>query len=289
MINILLCILSSALIFILFKLIDKFKAFTFQSIIINYLVAFVLGLSLSSDWVNLPQVYEKSWFSLSLILGILFIVTFFFIGVSSQKAGISITTVACKMSVIVPVAFSILFYSEVVTSVKLLGLGVALLALLLTIWRKPEKKQEVFIVFLPLILFIGIGVIDTLVKYAQQDYVKDDVSFFTAVSFGVSLMAGLIAGVIRKNFLKGFRNIPTVIFGAMLGMANFGSVYFMINALNKSGLESSVVFGLNNIGIVTISVFIGLIFFKEKLKIINWIGILLSIIAIWLLMGMHGV
>lgn len=289
MINILLCILSSALIFILFKLIDKFKAFTFQSIIINYLVAFVLGLSLSSDWVNLPHVYEKSWFVLSLILGILFIVTFFFIGVSSQKAGISITTVACKMSVIVPVAFSILFYSEVVTSVKLLGLGVALLALLLTIWRKPEKKQEVFLMFLPLILFVGIGVIDTLVKYAQQDYVKNDVSFFTAISFGVSLIAGLIAGFTKKNFFKGFRNSPTVIFGIMLGMANFGSVYFMINALNKSGLESSVVFGLNNIGIVTISVFIGLIFFKEKLKIINWIGILLSIIAIWLLMGMHGV
>ncbi|MBI5538747.1 MAG: hypothetical protein HY951_01710 [Bacteroidia bacterium] len=289
MINILFCILSSALIFILFKLIDKFKAYTFQSIIINYLVAFVLGLSLSSDWVNLPQVYEKSWFVLALILGILFIVTFFFIGVSSQKAGISITTVACKMSVIVPVAFSILFYSEVVTSVKLLGLGVALLALLLTIWRKPEKKQEVFLMFLPLILFVGIGVIDTLVKYAQQDYVKNDVSFFTAISFGVSLIAGLIAGITRKNFLKGFRNIPTVVFGIMLGMANFGSVYFMINALNKSGLESSVVFGLNNIGIVTISVFIGLIFFKEKLKIINWIGILLSIIAIWLLMGMHGV
>lgn len=288
MINILLCILSSTLIFILFKLIDRFKAFTFQSIIINYLVAFILGLSISSDWGNLPHVYEKSWFILSLILGILFIVTFFFIGISSQKAGISITTVACKMSVIVPVAFSILFYSEAVTSFKIIGLVVSLVALLLTIWRKPEKKQDLFVVILPFILFIGIGVIDTLVKYAQQDYVKNDVSFFTAVSFGVSLIAGLIAGFTRKNFLKGFQNFSTITLGIMLGMANFGSVYFMINALNKSGLESSVVFGINNIGIVTISVFVGLIFFKEKLKFINWSGVFLSIIAIWLLMGMHG-
>jgi drug/metabolite transporter (DMT)-like permease len=288
MINILLCILSSTLIFILFKLIDRFKAFTFQSIIINYLVAFILGLSISSDWGNLSQVHEKSWFILSLILGILFIVTFFFIGVSSQKAGISITTVACKMSVIVPVAFSILFYSEAVTSFKIIGLVVSLVALLLTIWRKPEKKQDLFVVILPFILFIGIGVIDTLVKYAQQDYVKNDVSFFTAVSFGVSLIAGLIAGFTRKNFLKGFQNFSTITLGIMLGMANFGSVYFMINALNKSGLESSVVFGINNIGIVTISVFVGLIFFKEKLKFINWSGVFLSIIAIWLLMGMHG-
>ncbi len=289
MINILLCILSSTLIFILFKLIDKFKAFTFQSIIINYLVAFVLGLSISSNWENLPHVYEKSWFILSLILGILFIVTFFFIGISSQKAGISITTVACKMSVIVPVAFSILFYSEVVTSLKILGLIVSLVALFLTIWRKPEKKQDIFVVILPFILFIGIGVIDTLVKYAQQDYVKNDVSFFTAISFGVSLLTGLIFGLTRKNFLKEFKNIPTLLLGIMLGMANFGSVYFMINALNKSGLESSVVFGINNIGIVTISVFVGLLFFKEKLKFINWSGVFLSIIAIWLLMGMHGI
>jgi drug/metabolite transporter (DMT)-like permease len=193
------------------------------------------------------------------------------------------------MSVIVPVTFSILFYSEVVTSLKILGLIVSLVALLLTIWRRPEKKQDFIVVILPFILFIGIGVIDTLVKYAQQDYVKDDVSFFTAISFGVSLLAGLIYGLSRKNFFKEFKNVPTILLGIMLGMANFGSVYFMINALNNSGLESSIVFGLNNIGIVTISVFVGLLFFKEKLKFINWSGIFLSIIAIWLLMGMHGV
>lgn len=288
MINILLCILSSTLIFILFKLIDKFKAHTFQSIIINYFVAFVLGLSISSNWVNLTSAYEKSWFTLAIILGILFIVTFFFIGISSQKAGISITTVACKMSVIVPITFSILYYSETVTNLKLLGLTVALFALILTIWKKPEKKQEVFIIILPFILFAGIGVIDTLVKYAQQDYVKDEVSYFTAISFGVSLLAGLTFGLTRKNFIKEFKNIPTILLGILLGIANFGSVYFMMNALNKSGFESSVVFGLNNIGIVSISVFVGLLLFKEKFKLVNWIGIVLSIVAIWLLMGMHG-
>ena len=47
-------------------------------------------------------------------------------------------------------------------------------------------------------------------------------------------------------------------------------------------MDSSVIFGVNNIGIVALSVLIGLWFFKEKLLFLNWLGILLSAVALFL-------
>jgi uncharacterized membrane protein len=47
-------------------------------------------------------------------------------------------------------------------------------------------------------------------------------------------------------------------------------------------MDSSVIFGTNNISIVALSVLIGLLVFKEKLKLINWIGVVLSALALLL-------
>lgn len=290
MINILLSILSSTSIFILFRGIEKFKVSTFHAIVINYLVACTLGFTLSSGWNVIPQTIEKNWFFISLIMGVLFIVMFFMIGISSQRAGISITTVACKMSVIIPILFSILYYKELVTWQKISGIGLALIALLFSVWKKPEKKESIFLILLPLILFAGLGTIDTLVKYAQQSYVlPDEIAFFTAFVFGVSFVVGVTIGVFGNGFFSGFAHFYTLIFGILLGLSNFGSFYFMIKALNTSGMDSSIVFGINNIGIVALSVMAGLILFKEKLKIINWIGIIFSVLAIWFLTGLYGI
>ncbi len=290
MIYILLSILSSTSIFILFRGIDKYKAFTFQVIIINYFIAAILGLILSQGWNFIPGAMEKNWFPLSILIGLLFILMFFFIGMSSQKAGISITTVASKMSVVIPVLFSLLYYKEIITWQKITGISLALVALLLTVWKKPEKKEGLLILFLPVILFIGLGTTDSLVKYAQQSYLQsDDASFFTAFVFGISLISGILIGIFKKDFFKGFKQISTYIYGLMLGCVNFGSVYFFIKALNETGWESSIVFGVNNIGIVALSVVFGLLLFREKLKIINWMGISFSLLAIWFLTGMYGI
>ena len=290
MIYILLSILSSTSIFILFKGINRYKAFTFHIIIINYIVATLLGLTLSNGWTNIPTAFDKNWFSLSILIGLLFIIMFFFIGLSSQKAGISITTVASKMSVIIPVLFSILYYNETVGWQKIIGISLALLALLLTIWKKPEKKEGLVIILLPLVLFVGLGITDSLVKYAQHSYVRpEETSFFTAFVFGISCLSGIIIGLFKKNFFKEFTKPFIFLIGIMLGAVNFGSIYFFIKALNETGWDSSIVFGVNNIGIVLLSVIFGLILFREKLKVINWTGIFFSLLAIWFLTGLYGI
>ncbi len=63
-------------------------------------------------------------------------------------------------------------------------------------------------------------------------------------------------------------------------------MYFFIKALNHINLltgkqvQGSIVFGINNIGIVTLGVVIGYLLFNERPTKLNWSGIVLSLLAI---------
>jgi uncharacterized membrane protein len=75
--------------------------------------------------------------------------------------------------------------------------------------------------------------------------------------------------------------------GFLLGSVNFGSIYFLVRALHYTSrtgwqMDSSVIFGANNISIVALSVLLGLLVFREKLRPVNWVGICLSALALLL-------
>ncbi|MFW6327262.1 MAG: EamA/RhaT family transporter, partial [Bacteroidota bacterium] len=85
MIFLLLSILSSFGIFLIFRLASRNKAHLFSIIIINYFVAAILGFFLTSK--NIPwSEMAPGWYFMSLLIGILFIIMFFIVGKSSEKA-----------------------------------------------------------------------------------------------------------------------------------------------------------------------------------------------------------
>lgn len=291
MIYLLLSIISSTSIFVIFKFVDKYKVSTFDVIIINYLIASTLGY-LISDYSNVDilPLHENGWLPYAFIIGILFIIMFVIVGKSSQKVGIAITTVASKMSVITPILFSILYDpTDHLTIKKSIGISIALLAVFLTIYRKRKIDFDPQHLYLPILLFLGMGIVDSVIKFSQHNYVSDALSpLFTAILFTIAAITGLTTNLIRKNSFKNLRNKGVLFWGILLGISNYGSIYFLIRALNHKTeigipLDGSIVFGMNNLGIVGLSVLIGLFFFREKLTRLNWIGILLSFVAIYIL------
>ncbi len=101
----LLCILSSTGIFIVFKTIDRYGIPSFPVIVINYLLATLLGFLINPDHSRITDIREMEWLPASMIIGILFILMFFLVAYSTKTAGISVTTVASKMSVFFPSCF----------------------------------------------------------------------------------------------------------------------------------------------------------------------------------------
>ena len=268
---------------IIFKMFDRFKVNTLNAIVVNYWVAATLSIVLDSSGISLGKAPIEPWFYQAIMMGFLFITLFNIIAKSTQNIGVSVTTVANKMSLIMPVMFSIIVLHDAVNVVKVIGIVLALLAVYLT--TKSDNRSAVdkrFIVY-PFIVFIGSGIIDTLFKYNDEFTLGENgLEPFVSWIFITSSFLGLIVLIYKYVREKSLPDRNSIIAGFILGFPNYFSIYFLLKSLNI-GLEGSVVIPLNNISIVAVSALSGIFIFREKGTKSNIIGLLLAIIAIGLL------
>lgn len=285
MIFLLLSVLSSSVIFVIFKLFDRFGINTLQAIIFNYFFAFSAGMLVDEQPMNLQRIPAESWFTGTLVLGFMFIAVFYLAAITTQRSGLSVVSVATKMSVAIPVLFGIFLYNESTGFIKITGIILALFAVYLTSIKKKEgisirKRNLIF----PLLVFFGSGIIDTTIKYLETTFVAEqDVALFTSTIFGIAGCIGTLILIIQKIQGKLELSLKNLLGGIALGIPNFGSIYFLVLALRSGGVESSTIFPLNNVAIVMVSTFLGILLFKEKMLSKNWIGIGFAVISIILI------
>ena len=135
---------------------------------------------------------------------------------------------------------------------------------------------------LSIIVFISSGVLDSVIKYTQQYYLpEDETILFLPVVFSVAFICGLIVLFFSRK--KETFHPKNILWGFILGIPNYASIYFLFKTLEIKGFESSVIFPMNNMGIVAASSIFSFLLFKEHFTKLNWIGIALSIIAITLI------
>lgn len=285
MIYLLLSILFSTGLFVIFKYFGIYKIDVLKAIIVNYIVAFSMGFLFSEKNISILEIHQQSWFFSALILGSLFVSIFFVMAMSAQKNGVSVTSVAGKMSVVIPIFFGIFLYNESVTYLKITGILIALIAVYLASVKEEKSNLEKASLLFPILLFFGSGAIDTILKYVEVNFVpKEQVSIFSGSLFGIAAIFGLlILGIksIKKREAFGFKNI---IAGIVLGVPNYYSIIFLLKALQVDGFESSTLFTINNVAIVIVSTIVGLLLFKEHFSTKNKIGIILAILGIILVM-----
>ena len=280
----------SSFLFVIFKLFDVLKINTFQAIVVNYLTAAILGFYLSNNSVSFQQIPSQPWFLGAFLLGIMFILVFNIMALTSQKNGLSVAYVSSKMSVVIAIIFGVWYYEESIGLVKLIGILLALVAVYLTsIKEKNEivKKNKDFL--FPVLLFFGSGAIDTSLKYVETSFVAEGgVPLFSATIFGCAFVLGVIVLLYQK--VKGILSFEfkSILGGVLLGVPNYFSIVYLLKALSTEGMESSTAFTLNNVGIVILSTLFGLFIFKEKLISKNWFGIIIAIVSIILIMSVNG-
>ena len=285
MIYLFLSISASSIIFLVFKLFDKYAVNTFQAIVINYSIACVSGFAAYSEPVNWSELHTYAWLPGTVFLGILFIVIFNLMAITTQRSGLSVVSVATKMSVVIPITFGLVYYNENAAALKIAGIFLALVAVYLVSVKehdpaKPIKRN----LLLPILVFLGSGIIDTSIKFLEDSFVAEqDVPLFSAMIFATAFILGI--SVLVFQFIKGSQKLElkNIIGGIALGIPNYFSIYFLVRALRHPTLESSTVFTLNNVGIVMVATLIGILFFKEKLSAKNWIGIGFAILGIILI------
>lgn len=281
MIYLLLSITASTLIFIVFKLLDRYNINTLQAIVVNYFTACLFGIWSYDEPLNIKEIANSQWLFGALGLGFLFIAIFNVMALTAQRNGLSVASVASKMSVIIPIIFGIYAYQEGVGAQKIIGILLALIAVYLTSVRPKTTKNLTKGLWLPIVLFFGSGIIDTSIKYLETRYVSENgIPIFSATIFAFAFIIG--CGILSYKHIKQPKKLPlkAVIAGSILGIVNYFSIYYLLKALNHESLESSTLFTVNNVAIVMVSTLLGLIVFKETISKTNWFGIVLAVVSI---------
>lgn len=281
MLDLALSVLFSSLIFVIFKLFSIYKVETLYAIITNYIVACVVGLLFYKGDVNLSDIPEKPWFWGTFALGLLFIIVFNLMAATSQKLGVSVASVATKMSLILPVLFGVFRYQEELGPIKIIGIVLALAAVYFASIKEKSVVFKSSSLLLPLMVFIGSGVIDVSLGYFQKEFIVPlELPLFSASVFASAAVIGVLF-ILLKSLKKPIKvNFRNIIGGIVLGVPNYFSIYFLLRALANESLNSASVFTLNNVAIVMFSTLLGILIFKEKISAKNWGGIALAVVSI---------
>ena len=284
MINIIYTILLFNILIITFKMFERYKVDNLQGLIVNYLTAAGCSYFFLEQDFSLNHVLNSEWIYHAMIIGTLFIIVFNFYAFGTQKIGISITTLANKISLIIPVCAALILYpeKESFTTLKGIAFFLALVGIYLSTTKSGRLTFNNKYIWIIILVFIGQGVSDAIFNdFAQKFPNEGGYLFFMTLFFFASISGILILSgksIISNNTLQ----LKSLFWGIIFGIPNFFSLVFFLKALNDPELSSSIVFPLVSMGVIVSSSIIGMILFKEKLSKNNWIGILLSICAIYI-------
>jgi drug/metabolite transporter (DMT)-like permease len=268
-----------------FKLFSQFKINTLHAIVVNYFVACASGIIAYSKPIIISEIPQYDWFYYTLGLGALFIIVFNLMAITTQRSGLSVVSVATKMSVVIPVLFGLWYYKDSLGPYKAVGIILALVAVYLASVKKKNglKIQPKNLIF-PILVFLGSGIIDTSIKYLEGSFVAEtDVPLFSATIFSAAFSIGIVILCVQKARGKFQFQWKNILGGIALGIPNYYSIYFLVKALRSGLFDSSGIFTVNNVAIVMLSTVVGIVLFKERLLLKNWIGIMLAIVSIFLI------
>lgn len=248
-------ILASTLILVLFRWVQHSGAVTRHIIVVGYLTSTIAGIVLFDvDW----SLISRQWFWPAALEGMGFYLVFRMMALTTQQAGITVASIATKMGVVIPTLIGIVALGESVSALKIGGLIFGILSVLLA----AGKSVTVTTWILPVLVFICTGLIDASFKLFQVWGVTDEqFPDFMVTIFGFAFLASGFHHLLQADRLV---NRISLLSGIVLGLANLGTVYFILKALAQPDWESSVVFPLNNFGTVLASTLVAIIVFHER-------------------------
>lgn len=244
----------------------------------NYLTASIISLL----FVIFNNSFNYSFGSVGFgaVLGILFAGTFVLYSEAINIAGTALATVSARLSVLIPVLFSILLYGESPTLMMILGFILALITLYLFYLSlknhsSVEGKKSKYIYLFSLL--VGIGLVDFSMKIFERTFPVEEKGFFVFSIFFSAFIYTFLYLLIKKiKFDKKTFNL-----GLILGLPNVLAIHFVLAALGE--LPAIIVFPIQNIGVIVITAVAAYLLFNEKINLYGKFAIAVGIAAILLL------
>jgi drug/metabolite transporter (DMT)-like permease len=283
---ILLGIIFTTSLVICFKYFDKLNINTFHAILVNYIIAALTSYFYADK--NFAINYSDPWFSFSVGIGLLFILTFVATSITAQRVSVIVSMISAKMSLVIPLTYAVLFIGEKMTYLKITAIILAMAGVVLTVlqpkkdaFSKPRNARAILLIAA---VFIGSGFVDSSFKFIEFNYYsivpQQYIMMVCYASAGVfATIYFLLSSLKTRPVIK----LRSVIGGVILGVLNYFSFHFVIEALHIKLMPSSVVIPIINVGVLLLSTLLAMVLFRERLRTINYFGVVISILSIIIL------
>lgn len=244
----------------------------------NYIVAAVVSLGLLRGRMPVPGSYALS---LGAAAGVDYVLGFLLLMAGIARGPLAVPVTVMRLSVAVPVAASVLVWSEHPGAFQWAGCALGLAAILLFglgiqhsgSGSRPTGNYWMLIVS----LFAVMGTGDLLLKAFRETSPQADMLPFTLILFSVAALFTWIVILLRRVTF----DPATFLLGLLLGVPNLFSTVFMLTALRTTA--ASIAFPFVNLTVIMGSAVFGYLLWRERLSRLGIVGLILAAIAVVLL------
>jgi drug/metabolite transporter (DMT)-like permease len=257
----LLTILCSTSIALILKYVDTKRGEAIVLLAGNYLIASIVSLFFILFTEDANFSIQTLFFGLG--LGMLFVLSFFAFAKAISYAGTGLATTSSRLSVIIPIVFSIIIYNETPSEFQIIGFvftAITFIFFYFSISDGHKTGDGILKYILLLAVLIGIGINDFSMKVFKSWRPEQEEPFFVFFIFNSAFVYASIYIMIKR--IKIIRH--TVLWGLTLGVPNVFSTIFLLSALAL--LPAILVYPLINVGIIIFTTLLAFFIWKEKLN-----------------------
>lgn len=244
--------------------------FNINKAVIGTILFLVLGLMSGFSW-HLETMLFGLFYGISLCISM-------HTGFKALSIGpMALTSIIASFSLIIPFLFGIILWNETLTLLKFSGI----ILLLLSIFLINAKKESGFSakwLFYALVTLLSNGFCSVIQKMHQ---IKFPTLYRTEFMFWALLCVSIILTITYNTKRNGKVKFEFSLLGIASGIANC-CANFIVLFLSATE-NASVLFPIIAVAnIITVWV-IGILFFKERLKVLQAIGLVMGVVSVVLL------
>lgn len=277
MLNLLLAILSSALVSITMRFSESKVKNNIGMLAMNYLMCLVLAWGYTGFATPFPREWGLGFtMTIGSINGFLYLAGFALFQLNIRKNGVVLSSTFMKLGLLVSMLISMVFFGERPEIWQWLGFLLAVAAIVLINYQPGEKKANSKWGLL-LILLAG-GTADAMSKVFEElgNPVLSD--HFLLYTFAMAMVFCMGLNILSR---KGIPGTKELLYGMLIGVPNFFSAKFLLGALKD--LSAVIVYPACNVATILVVTMAGVLLFKERLERRQWTALVMILVALVLL------
>ena len=258
MIYLILAVISSALVSVVMRLSQRFARNNITMLAANYVMCTAAAAILAGGMIPTGEGAALTM-GLGSFCGVLYLLGFVLLQWNIQRNGVVLPATFQKLGVLVPTIAAITVFGETARWTQLLGIAVAIGAILLMQGRGGDKAANRSTLGLIALLMCG-GLSDVMSKVFQTWGNAEHGNYFLVFTFLIALVLCLALCAVKKQSVT----VPDVLCGLALGVPNYMSARFLLWALRE--VPAVVVYPSFSVGTIIVVTLVGMFCFREQVE-----------------------